>query len=322
MAVMQNLSSQNKEVLMCSHLFGRDAARVTTSLEGASVSRIHAAINWQNGHWVFNDFSKNGTIVNGKLVQKTGLRISSGDIFKFGPDEVNHWQITDDSPPLSYLISANETIISLSADQKNKLPWPGTYVEYQYDSGWWFDDRGQRVPLKAGESINRGGQTWTFVENEVISETIDDRAELSLAFFRFDLSADEEHIKMRLKVRGVEMNLGERAHNYLCLTLARKRVQDMQQGYPKADQGWVSTEELLRDLSREFQKEADELYLNLHVHRFRKMLSERKPYGDLFTEVLERRKNEMRFAHDAIVVVKEGKVIIDTRAVSNENSNS
>ena len=313
MAVMQNLSSQDTEVLMCSHLFGRDTARVTTSLHGSSVSRIHAAINWQNGHWFFNDYSKNGTIVNGKLIQKSGLKVSSGDVFKFGPDENNHWQITDDSPPLSYLISADNAIINLSADRKNALPWPGVSLEFQYDSGWWLEDNCQRKMLKAGERILRADESWTFVENEVISETIDDQAELSSAFFRFDLSPDEEHIKLSLTVRGVEMDLGERAHNYLCLSLARKRVDDIQQGFQKEDQGWINTEDLLRDLSMELQREVDEYYLNLHVHRFRKLLSETQPYGMLFSEILERRRSEVRFAHAAFIVVKEGKVVFDTR---------
>lgn len=313
MAVMQNLSSQDKEVLMCSHLFGRDTARVTTSLLGSSVSRIHAAINWQNGHWFFHDYSKNGTIVNGKLIQKSGLKVGSGDVFKFGPDENNHWQITDDSPPLSYLISTGNAIITLSADRKNELPWPGVAMGYQYDSGWWLEDNGERKQLNAGQNMSFSGETWTFVENEVISETIDDQAELSSAFFRFDLSADEEHIRLRLTVRGVEMDLGERAHNYLCLSLARKRVQDMQGGFQKVDQGWINTEDLLRDLSRELQREVDEYYLNLHVHRFRKLLSETQPYGMFFSEILERRRNEVRFAHAFFIVVKEGKVVIDSR---------
>lgn len=305
---------------MCSHLFGRDTARVTTSLQGSSVSRIHAAINWQDGYWFFNDYSKNGTIVNGKLVQKSGLKVSSGDTFKFGPDETNHWQITDDSPPLSYLISSSNAIISLSANQKNSLPWPGAFIKYQYDSGWWMQDRSQRVLLQAGEKISYSGESWTFIENEVISATIDDQVELSLAFFCFNLSADEEHINMSLTVRGVEMNLGERAHNYLCLSLARKRVEDMSLGYQKADQGWFNTEDLLRDLSRELQREVDEYYVNLQVHRVRKLLSETKPYGMLFSEILERRKNEIRFAHDAFVVVKEGKVVMDTRTASNDSN--
>jgi len=318
MGLIQNLESLDKKVLMSSHLFGRDRDRVSTSLQGGAASRIHASISWQNGHWFFSDFSKNGTVVNGKLLLKTGHRVRNGDVFKFGPDESNHWQITDDSPPGSYLVAQGDSrkMIRLSADEVNHLPWSGSTIHFSNDLGWYYDEQGDSLLLEEGKVYQFAEVAWKFVRNEVITETIDDLGELTSAFFQFDLSADEEHIKMSLNVRGVEMDLGERAHNYLCLALARRRIQDLEEGYDEADQGWFATEELLKDLSRELQQEVDVYYLNLQVFRFRKLLSSSLPYGFLFSEVMERRKNEIRFGHHGFLVVKEGKQVIDTRNIN------
>lgn len=313
MGLMQNVRSGEKRMIMSSHVFGRDQERVTTQVNGAEVSRVHASMTWKNDHWFFTDFSKNGTLINGHKVYHSGLRLGKGDILQFGEHEASHWQITDDKAPCSFLVSqSTQQAIELDPARQGQ-PLLGARFYYNELEGWQAYVRGKSTPLLPGEVYEFVNDRWAFVENELLADTKDDLGDLSQAYFQFQLSPDEEHINLKLSVRGQEMDLGEKAHNYLCLALARKRIQDIHAGYEEADQGWLNTADLLTDLAREQQKELDVYYINLQVHRFRRLLKKTKPFGFHFVKVLERRKNEIRFGHRSLVVVKEGNVVSDTR---------
>ena len=312
---MQNLWSGEKCVIMSIHVFGRDRDRVSTYVDGAAVSRIHASMIWKQDHWYFSDFSKNGTLINGKKIYSQGLKLTKGDVMQFGHEEADQWQIMDDSAPSSYLISrgAFHEIIVLNEQANQPAGTSGLQFHFIPEKGWFAQDEGKELRLLPGESYKLSGRHWLFVENELLSDTLDDLGDLSASYFEFHLSPDEEHIDLKLFVRSQLTDLGERAHNYLCLALARRRIEDIEAGYEPADQGWINTADLLADLSREQQQEVDVYYLNLQVHRFRQLLSKSQPYGFYFTEVLERRKNEIRFGHKSLVVIKEGSVVSDTR---------
>lgn len=55
------------------------------ALQDPSVSRPHARLDLENGHWHIRDLgSVNGTMVNGKPIDGEGLRLTDGDIVAFG----------------------------------------------------------------------------------------------------------------------------------------------------------------------------------------------------------------------------------------------
>ncbi len=55
------------------------------ALQDPSVSRPHARLNLENGHWHIRDLgSANGTMVNGKPIDGQGTQLSDGDIVAFG----------------------------------------------------------------------------------------------------------------------------------------------------------------------------------------------------------------------------------------------
>ena len=60
-------------------------------------------------------------------------------------------------------------------------------------------------------------------------------------------------------------------------------------------------------MSKEFQREIDEYQVNTQVYRIRKLLLSLRPYGNLFTGVIERRTGELRFAHPFFRIEKEGR---------------
>src|SRR5579871_5988135 len=60
--------------------------------------------------------------------------------------------------------------------------------------------------------------------------------ELALSF---SVSLDEEFVRLQMTLGNRVVDLGARNHNYLLLTLARRRLQDLAAGVPPGTAGWV-----------------------------------------------------------------------------------
>jgi hypothetical protein len=88
------------------------------------------------------------------------------------------------------------------------------------------------------------------------------RLTLALAVTR-----DEEYVRLRVLTHSLDLDLGERAHNFLLLVLARRRLADAREGWPDAACGWVHVEDWKHDPSLSPPK------LNLCVFRIRQQLS-------------------------------------------------
>ena len=103
----------------------------------------------------------------------------------------------------------------------------------------------------------------------------------------FFVSRDEEHARALLHVRGGVVDLGERAHHYSLVTLARARSADMQAGYDAATQGWIELDRLARMLG------IDTSHLNVQIHRARSQFAA-LPGLDV-SQLVERRRGGVRF---------------------------
>jgi hypothetical protein len=90
--------------------------------------------------------------------------------------------------------------------------------------------------------------------------------ELTLAF---DVSSDDEFVHLRLLADRAAIDMGACRHNYLLLTLARRRARDLRDGMSEGNAGWVDRGEWAHDET--FQPPG----LNLYVHRARKRLAAR-----------------------------------------------
>lgn len=136
-------------------------------------------------------------------------------------------------------------------------------------------------------------------------ETIDLYALTRHAVFLFLLSPNEEHIRLQLRVSaGQLIDLGSRAHNYLLLALARKRLADHLLKQSPEEQGWLSLDALIKDMSKEMQKEIDVYFINLQIFRLRKQLYEQLSFGQMFANVVERRMGEVRLGHPFFSISK------------------
>ncbi len=111
------------------------------------------------------------------------------------------------------------------------------------------------------------------------SETVLSLARLTLVLA---VTRDEEYVSLRLLSDGLDLDLGERAHNFLLLALARRRLADAREGWPDTACGWVHVEDWQHDPSLSPPK------LDLDVFRIRQQLLHR---GVLDApQIIERRR--------------------------------
>jgi hypothetical protein len=107
--------------------------------------------------------------------------------------------------------------------------------------------------------------------------------------FIFKVSLDEEHVTVNIKHGEELLDLGERAHHYLLLTLTRQRLSDAMGGMDMETQGWVAQDRMVDMLDMESS------HLNIQIFRIRKQINEALKDSTGLPTVIERRIGEMRF---------------------------
>lgn len=311
MATLQNSITKEKIYLNTQHTFGRNQHSSNTYIPELDISQLHAIISWKGNAWYIYDQSRNGTLVNGKFINNTSLQISNNTKIQFGEEKTTEWEVLDCSPPTSYLKSLQNPNNIIKLKSSHAFPNEETPNVFIYPSKdiWRFEENGNTQDLISNTVYSIDGEEYLFIENKAMEETMDMGFSPDDAFFQFTLSSDEEHIHLKLITKNQEIDLGERVHNYILLALVRKKLIDRDTGYTINDQGWISVDDLLEDLSKEFNKEIDIYYLNLKIHRIRKLLLDIKSYGHLFSNIMERRPGEIRFSHPYFQIIKEEKCI-------------
>lgn len=312
MAVLKNNTLGDIVVLNTHHVFGRNQFTANTHIQENDVSKSHATIFWKCGIWYIKDHSRNGTLINGKYITHTTVKLSKGDTVQYGRSNTTKWEMVDDDTPSCYLksLTYENKILSLSSclELCNEEDLEITFYCTQ-DMKWKAEKGGKTIELFQGITLEFNNEEWMFIENSSLDETIDYRQIIDRAYFVFTLSADEENSHIKIVMNELELDLGTRVHNYLLLTLARQRLSDANLGYVFDDQGWVSLTDLTIDLTKEFGKEIDIYYVNLQIHRLRKFLIKLEPYGYLFSNVIERKNGKIRFVHRYFKIIKEGQAI-------------
>ncbi len=98
-------------------------------------------------------------------------------------------------------------------------------------------------------------------------------------------------------------DLVKRNHHYLMLLLARKRLEDRENGISEEEQGWMDKGQLCKMLG------LSESHINILVYRFRKQVISLLPRSLNFPQAIERRNGEIRFAYKDIDI--SGGAIVD-----------
>ncbi|HAA15665.1 MAG TPA: hypothetical protein DCE41_29730 [Cytophagales bacterium] len=311
MAIIKHIASGNLVYLNARHVFGRNGQSSNTHIPEKDVSQSHATIYWQGDNWYMQDHSRNGTILKGQHMHRSTQQLSEGDLVQFGKSESTRWEFVNDQSPTSYLqlLKTNRILelrdVHFLPSEEN----PEVSILLGGNQSWVYEREGETFSLTNGEIISIGVEEWLFVDNEPLDVTVDYGQSVSKAFFLMDLSLDEEQIGIKIMQNDREMDLGFRSHNYLLLALSRARLTDKEQGIEPDHQGWMSVEALIEDVSKEMLKEVDEHYLNLLIFRLRKQLRELKPDGNLFVNVIERRKGVIRFSHPYFKIQKGSELL-------------
>ncbi len=115
----------------------------------------------------------------------------------------------------------------------------------------------------------------------------------SRLYLYFHISLNEEHTFLHLGPGPgwvEEIDLGERVHHYILLTLARQRLADARRAIDVSGQGWLETGRLSTMLG------LDPAHLNIQLFRARRQLAAALPEGCVPGPLLERRRGEIRLA--------------------------
>jgi hypothetical protein len=137
--------------------------------------------------------------------------------------------------------------------------------------------------------------------DDPISPTAADMAEPIR--FHFQVSLNEEHAYLRIACKqGAEIDLGERAHHYSLLTLARHRLDDAARGVDPSSQGWVDANQLSRMLG------LDPACLNIQIFRARRQIARALPSGARLPDIVERRRGELRLGALSFRIVRGSQV--------------
>ena len=112
----------------------------------------------------------------------------------------------------------------------------------------------------------------------------------------FAVSLDEEHVELRLHCGARTIEMGSRGHNYLLLTLARRRLEDARDGVPETSCGWLEPE----DLSHDPRMTAP--LLNVDVFRIRRQFAD-KGVVDA-ASIIERRPRQLRIGSGKVAIIR------------------
>jgi len=273
---IRDLSEGKASLLEPEHLVGR----VETSalkLSERYISGRHAVFRWNGGRWQLRDLgSRNGTFVDGiRLGPGEDRPLSLGTKVSFGKRDGDQWEIVDDSPPVVMAVPLDGGDPVLVETDLLALPSKDDPLAtiYRGADGAWFLEQPETsiAPIMNSQTFEVAGRAWRFccaasVPTAPLSASA--RIGVHSAKLHFSVSRDEEHVTLRMESDGATVSMGARAHNYLLLTLARRRLADVARGLPEATCGWTYQDDLARDMAT-----ASTQLINLDVFRIRKQFA-------------------------------------------------
>ena len=313
MAILQHIDSKEMVILSSQHTVGRSKSNLICVQE-RDISKTHATFFWENGKWYLRDHSRNGTKVDNHMVHQSTTQLNEEATIQFGTNTKTSWKLINNRPPTSYLQAIHNTSLILELASTPLYPDEQEPIVSFYFSKamqWAADNGDTTEELVHNQHYFFDDKEWVFMENEPLEDTVDNMGIIKKACIDCHLSPDEEGVEVKLVINDLELNLGEHVYNHLLLLLVRKRLDDIRNNFSFEEQGWVFTEDVLTQLSKELVKEIDVYYFNIMIHRLRKHLKSLKPYGHLFSNIIERKRGKIRLNHAQIRILK-GKEVIDS----------
>ncbi|HGO6104365.1 TPA: DNA-binding protein, partial [Burkholderia cepacia] len=236
----------------------------------------------------------NGTSLSGvPLRHGDHAVLRPGDVIRFGRAGIAPWRVDalDDPADTLWPIRGAAHPIVLAPRQilAARAAQPVTIVRSPAGE-WLCDDTLPPRALHDGDEVSTGDATWRLAlarNGSTMRLAAPADPAVPAQLLEFLVSRDEEHVRMLLHVRGGVVDLGERAHHYSLVTLARARSADMQAGYDAATQGWIELDRLARMLG------IDTSHVNVQIHRARSQFAALPGLGA--SQLVERRRGSVRF---------------------------
>jgi FHA domain len=293
LAILVETASGRRLVLLPQHVFGRDC-RASTLINGPGTSRLHASIRWTGSTWAVIDHSRNGTTLDGnRIPYNTAVELRAGQTLVFGIQGAAEWQVQDLERP-------GPMLLSLEGQEGISLPHSTLLLENGMASmsivsqlnGIWIctSEDGSRT-LQDGDEIVISGRRWCFYSGagQITEKVSSSPSPLCVA--RFEVSQDEEHVTLRLRHGDHDLDLGERTHHYVLLTLARLQADDAKRGLAPSEQGWVYQDRLAKMLG------LGSAHLNIQIFRLRKQLAQALGQEVAPPALIQRRRGELRIGN-------------------------
>jgi hypothetical protein len=316
MGILNNIRTGDRIFLKSHHVFGRNKEKADTEMKSRDISQIHASMRWNGEEWLLTDFSRNGTWIDGvRLVPGENTRLKRGHIIRFSSLEESDWELIDDKPPSNVIIPLKGTGPVIRLERFHPLPseaQPDISV-YISPTGEWVCENEQGVyPLKNGDMITHRQELWQFFCDDPVDMTLSKKIAREIRF-HFQVSGDEEHVFLKIQVDKTIVDLGERAHHYMLLTLARRRLKDAQEGHDPETRGWIETGRMASMLG------LDAGHLNIQIYRSRKQINDALSELQNPPHAIERRFGGLRFGHPDFQIMRgsilEGSLVNDQPAI-------
>lgn len=240
------------------------------------VSKRHAILRFTGEHWEVRDLgSRNGTFVNGAHIRAgEDVPLKKGYSIAFGKIDCA-WELIDDGPPRAMVVALDGgppivfdgDILALpSADE------PTATIYRNTEGVWVLEQPESTAPIANQQVFEVGQRSYRFSCPDHFQKTAlaDPTPELEVKHLQlfFSVSQDEEHVELRAACGARNFDLGSRTHNYLLLTLARRRKADVAEGLPEGSCGWIYIDDLSHDPMMAPQQ------LNIDVFRIRKQFED------------------------------------------------
>lgn len=274
MGVIRESSSGELKILEADHTIGR-LPNSSLVLKHDYISKRHAILHYSGERWEVRDLgSRNGTYLNGELLKPgEDMPVGSGARLAFGRTD-QAWEFVDTAPPVAMVVPLGEGEPLLMEEDMLALPSADNPIVtiYANASGAWVLEQPDSITeIQSQQTFEVDKKLYRFscpdkIGKTALAEPLDE-LEVQHLHLTFSVTRDEEFVHLRVTCGAHQFDLGSRQHNYLLLTLARRRRDDAAEGTPETACGWIYLEDLAHDPSMAPPQ------LNVDVFRIRKQFA-------------------------------------------------
>ncbi len=270
------------------------------ALDWPSVTQPHASTEpeayssnilliWNGGCWQVYNNSNAAIFVGGtELARDCVAPLTTGDEICFGAHWYCRWRMLDASPP-------QQNVVFISGN-----------------GHWYARGESKPVALNNGDVVATASRRWCLcrIKQTLVEPSIRTAAPQDYAapVVLFQVSADEEHVFASIEAGGQQINLHERAHHYLLVTLARSKLQDHRRGLDSSTCGWIEMADLSKMLA------LDIAHINIQIYRARKQIAEALFQEEDPPRLIERRLGSIRLGDWGFKIMRgssfEGEMLI------------